>query len=275
MSDLTALRTIQSRAPLAHPRIAVVLGSGWGDLTDHIQDAVCVPYSELEGFPKATVAGHTGMLWLGQIGANQVAVMSGRKHGYETGAIDGMKTPLRLLKRLGCAVLVQTNAAGSLRPDMPALSLMVLTDHINVPQRSPLVGEGGAERFVSMVDAYDPALRAQASHIALQRGITLHQGVYAWAFGPQFETPAEIRMFRLLGADAVGMSTVPETILARHAGMRVLALSLITNMGAGLSGEQLSHAHTLSQAQSGSGVACGLLADIIRQIELPPQDPTP
>jgi len=275
MSDLTALRTIQSRAPLARPRIAVMLGSGWGDLTDHIQDAVCVPYSELKGFPKATVAGHTCMLWLGQIGANQVAVMSGRKHGYETGAIDGMKTPLRLLKRLGCAVLVQTNAAGSLRPDMPALSLMVLTDHINVPQRSPLVGEGGAERFVSMVDAYDPALRAQASHIALQRGITLHQGVYAWAFGPQFETPAEIRMFRLLGADAVGMSTVPETILARHAGMRVLALSLITNMGAGLSGEQLSHAHTLSQAQSGSGVACGLLADIIRQIELPPQDPTP
>lgn len=275
MSDLAALRTIERRAPLAHPRIAVVLGSGWGDLTDHVQDAVCIPYSELEGFPKETIAGHSGMLWLGHIGAQPVAVMSRRKHGYETGAIDGMKTPLRLLKRLGCTVLVQTNAAGSLRPEMPPLSLMVLTDHINVAQRSPLVGEGGSERFVNLVDAYDPALRAQASQIALQRGVNLHEGVYAWAFGPQFETPAEIRMFRLLGADAVGMSTVPETILARHAGMRVLALSLITNMGAGLSNEPLSHDHTLAQAQSMSGVASGLLADIIRQIELPPEMTTP
>jgi len=275
MNDLAALRTIERRAPLARPRIAVVLGTGWGGLTDHVQGAVCIPYSELEGFPKATVAGHGGMLWLGHIGAQQVAVMSGRKHGYETGAVDGMKTPLRLLKRLGCAVLVQTNAAGSLRPEMPPLSLMVLTDHLNVAQHSPMVGEGGSERFVNLVDAYDPALRAQARHIALQRGINLHEGVYAWAFGPQFETPAEIRMFRLLGADAVGMSTVPETILARHAGMRVLALSLITNMGAGLSNEPLSHAHTLAQAQSISGVASGLLADIIRQIELPPEMRTP
>jgi purine-nucleoside phosphorylase len=275
MSEFAAMRTIQRRAPLARPCIAVVLGSGWGDLTDHMQDAVCIPYTELDGFPKATVAGHSGMLWLGQIGPHQVAVMSGRQHGYETGAVDGMKLPLRVLQRLGCAVLVQSNAAGSLRPDMPPQSLMVLTDHLNMAQRSPLVGEGGSERFVSMVDAYDPALRAQARQIARQRGITLHEGVYAWAFGPQFETPAEIRMFRQLGADAVGMSTVPETILARHAGLRVLALSLITNMGAGLSMEQLSHAHTLAQAESGRGVASGLLADIIGQIELPPEIPEP
>ncbi len=275
MSELLALHAIRQRAPLARPRIAVVLGSGWGDLADHVQDAVGIPYTELEGFPRATVAGHSGMLWLGQIGGNQVAVMSGRKHGYETGEVDGMKTPLRVLQRLGCAVLIQTNAAGSLRSDMPPQSLMVLSDHINMAQRSPLVGEGGSERFVSMVDAYDPALRAQARHIATQRGINLHEGVYAWAFGPQFETPAEIRMFKQLGADAVGMSTVPETILARHAGLRVLALSLITNMGAGLSTEQLSHAHTLAQAQSVRGVASGLLADIIGQIELPPEMPEP
>jgi purine-nucleoside phosphorylase len=275
MSEFAAMRTIQRRAPLARPCIAVVLGSGWGDLTDHIQDAVCIPYTELDGFPKATVAGHSGMLWLGQIGPHQVAVMSGRQHGYETGEVDGMKTPLRVLKRLGCAVLVQSNAAGSLRPDMPPQSLMVLSDHLNMAQRSPLVGESGSERFVSMVDAYDPALRAQARQIARQRGITLHEGVYAWAFGPQFETPAEIRMFRQLGADAVGMSTVPETILARHAGLRVLALSLITNMGAGLSTEPLSHAHTLAQAQSVRGVASGLLADIIGQIESPPEIPEP
>ena len=272
-SEPAALRTIQNRAPAAAPRVAVLLGTGWGELTEQIQDAVCIPYADLDGFPATTVGGHNGMLWLGRIATTPVAVLSGRQHGYETGAVDAMTTPLRVLQGLGCTVLVQTNAAGSLRLDLPAPSLMVLSDHLNLAQRSPLVGEGGSARFVNMVDAYDPALRAHAREIAAQRGITLHEGVYAWAFGPQFETPAEIRMFRQLGADAVGMSTVPETILARHAGLRVLALSLITNMGAGLSGEALSHAHTLSQAQAVSAGACSLLAAIIGQLALAPQDP--
>jgi len=274
-SVLPALHTIDRLAPKAHPRIAVVLGSGWGGLTAHVQDAVRIPYANLEGFPQATVAGHSGELWLGHIGAHPVAVMSGRKHGYETGAVDGMRIPLQVLQALGCEVLVQTNAAGSLRADMPPQSLMVLNDHLNLPQRSPLVGESGSERFVSMVDAYDPALRAQALALAAQRGVSLHEGVYAWAFGPQFETPAEIRMMARLGADAVGMSTVPETILARHAGLRVLALSLITNMGAGLSTEHLSHAHTLSQAQAASDLASGVLAAIIGGLELNPTPSSP
>lgn len=269
MSDLPALRTIQRSAPGFKPRLAVVLGSGWGDVTQQVQDAIRIPYSALDGFPHATVAGHTGELWLGRIGAQDVAVMSGRKHGYETGAVDGMKTPMRVLRSLGCEVLVQTNAAGSLRPGIPPQSLMVITDHINFPQRSPLVGELGSERFVSMVDAYDPNLREQAKAIAARHGVVLKEGVYAWAFGPQFETPAEIRMMVQLGADSVGMSTVPETILARHAGMRVLALSLITNMGAGLSAEHLSHAHTLSQAQAGGAVASQVLADIIEHMTIP------
>lgn len=263
-----ALRTLRLLAPQARPRVAVVLGSGWGGLTEHVQSPIRIPYADLKGFPHATVAGHRGELWLGHIGGQEVAVMSGRQHGYETGAVDAMKTPLRVLRALGCEILLQTNAAGSLRTDMPPHSLMVLDDHINLPQRSPLVGEAGSARFVSMVDAYDPALRAQAIHIAAARGIALHTGVYAWAFGPQFETPAEIRMLAHLGADAVGMSTVPETILARHAGMRVLALSLITNMGAGLSNEPLSHAHTLSQAQASSEAASGLLVAIIAGIAL-------
>lgn len=263
-----ALRTLQLLAPQVRPRIAVVLGSGWGGLTAHVQSPIRIPYADLEGFPHATVAGHCGELWLGHIGGQAVAVMNGRQHGYETGAVDVMKTPLRVLHALGCKILVQTNAAGSLRADMPPHSLMVLGDHINLPQRSPLVGETGSARFVSMVDAYDPALRARAIHMAAARGIALHTGVYAWAFGPQFETPAEIRMLAHLGADAVGMSTVPETILARHAGMRVLALSLITNMGAGLSHEQLSHAHTLSQAQASSEATSGLLAAILGGIAL-------
>lgn len=269
------MHAIDRLAPKAHPRIAVVLGSGWGGLTAHVQDAVRIPYANLEGFPQATVAGHSGELWLGHIGARPVAVMSGRKHGYETGAVDGMRIPLQVLQALGCEVLVQTNAAGSLRADMPPQSLMVLNDHLNLPQRSPLVGESGSERFVSMVDAYDPALRAQALTLAAQRGVALQEGVYAWAFGPQFETPAEIRMMARLGADAVGMSTVPETILARHAGLRVLALSLITNMGAGLSAEHLSHAHTLSQAQAGGDLASGVLAAIIGGLDLNPTPSSP
>lgn len=264
----TAVETIRQRAPTAAPRIAVVLGSGWGGLTQHVQNPTRIAYAELVGFPQATVAGHQGELWLGRIGQHEVAVMSGRKHGYESGAVDGMTTPLRALQALGCQVLVQTNAAGSLRSNMPPQSLMVIGDHINLPQRSPLVGETGSERFVGMTNAYDSALRQQAVRIAQTHGTTLQTGIYAWAFGPQFETPAEIRMMQMLGADAVGMSTVPETILARHAGMRVLALSFITNMGAGLSSEELTHAHTLSQAQVGSEHASQLLAAIIGSLEL-------
>jgi len=264
----TASQTIRQRAPNATPRIAVVLGSGWSELTRHLQDPIRIAYAELDGFPQTTIAGHSGELWLGTLGHHQVAVMSGRKHGYETGAVDGMKAPLQVLQALGCQILVQTNAAGSLREAMPPQSLMVLTDHINFPQRSPLVGEAGSERFVGMANAYDAGLRAQALAIASAHNIPLHQGVYGWAFGPQFETPAEIRMMQMLGADAVGMSTVPETIVARHTGMRVLALSFITNMGAGLSDEQLSHAHTLAQAGAGSTQASALLAAIVGTLNL-------
>jgi len=260
---------ITQRAPHIQPRIAVVLGSGWGGLTEHLCNAVQIPYAELPGFPQPGVPGHGGSLWLGQLGAQSVAVMSGRKHGYETGAVDGMAAPLHILQQLGCHTLVQTNAAGSVRADMPPQSLMLLSDHINLPQRSPLVGTTGNDRFVNMVNAYDPALRAHALRAAQGLGISLFEGVYAWFFGPQFETPAEIRMAQHLGADAVGMSAVPETILARHAGMRVLALSFITNYGAGMSQEVLSHAHTLSQAQSGSAQASRLLANIIATLDAP------
>ncbi|MGB4362118.1 MAG: purine-nucleoside phosphorylase [Rhodoferax sp.] len=266
---MKTIDTIRQRAPHLQPRIAVVLGSGWGGLTEHLTGATQIPYTELAGFPQPGVAGHGGSLWLGQLGAQTVAVLSGRQHGYETGAVDGMAVPLHVLKDLGCHTLVQTNAAGSLRPDMPPQSLMLLSDHLNLPQRSPLVGLGGSERFVNMVDAYDPALRAHAHRVAQAQGTALFEGVYAWALGPQFETPAEIRMLRLLGADAVGMSTVPETILARHLGLRVLALSFITNLGAGMSAEHLSHTHTLQQAQLGSAAASRLLADIVAEMDHP------
>jgi purine-nucleoside phosphorylase len=262
----TTLQQIRAHVPEAHPRVAVVLGSGWAGACDDLKDTVRIPYSALDGFPRAGVPGHSGELLFGRLGHARIAVMAGRQHTYETGDVNAMKHALRTLRALGCATLVQTNAAGSLDARMAAGSMMLLRDHINLPQRSPLVGEPGAERFVSMADAYDPGLRELARRVAQQRGTVLHEGVYAWCLGPQFETPAEIRWLQQIGAQAVGMSTVPETIIARHAGMKVLALSLVTNMAAGLSTETLSHAHTLAQAQSASGLAGGFLAALIAQL---------
>lgn len=261
-----ALEALRARAPHARPRIAVVLGSGWGAVTEHIVDPMRVPYADLLGFPHAGVQGHSGELWLGRIGANEVAVMSGRKHTYEDGDAGAMKVPLSALQALGCKVLVQTNASGSLNPAMTPGSLMAVSDHINMVQRSPLIGESGSERFVDMVNAYDAGLRKSALEVAARTGAKLHEGIYMWILGPQFETPAEIRMFRQLGGDAVGMSTVPETIIARRIGMKVLALSLVTNMAAGMSNESLSHAHTLEQARLAGANASRLLADVIKEI---------
>jgi purine-nucleoside phosphorylase len=261
-----ALRAIRERAPGAQPRIAVLLGSGWGGFTRAIDAATRIPYAQLLGFPPSGVAGHAGELWLGRVGAAEVAVLSGRRHSYESGAADGMKAALATLRALGCETLVQTNAAGSLDASMPAGSLMLVRDHLNLTQRSPLVGETGNERFVGMVDAYDPALRAIAKKAAGAAGVALREGVYAWMLGPQFETPAEIRMLRTLGADAVGMSTVPETVVARWLAMRVLALSLVTNLAAGLSDETLSHAHTLAQAEAAAAKAGAVLAAIIEAL---------
>jgi purine-nucleoside phosphorylase len=256
------------RAAGAAPRIAVLLGSGWGAFAQRVEAPTVVPYAELPAFPRPGVGGHAARVLLGRIGPQPVAVLAGRQHAYETGEPTGMKGAIRTLAALGVQVLVQTNAAGSLDPALPPGTPMLIADHLNLPQRSPLVGESGDERFVAMADAYDAMLRAQARALAARHGQALAEGVYAWALGPQFETPAEIRMLRLLGAQAVGMSTVPETILARHAGLRVLGLSLITNMAAGLSDEALSHAHTLAVADAASARAGDLLATIVAGLEL-------
>ncbi len=267
MTVSRALEQIRALVPQARPRVAVVLGSGWGTLTSQLIQAHCIPYASLAGFPASTVDGHAGQLWLGRSGTVDVAVLAGRQHAYESGAVDGMNVALRALHALGCKVLVQTNAAGSLDPAMPPGTLMVVADHINLAQRSPLLDERGSDRFTGMADAYDPQLRRVVLALARTLGVPVREGVYLWCLGPQFETPAEIRAFRLLGADAVGMSTVPETIVARHAGMRVLALSLITNFAAGLSPQQLSHALTLSQAQAASAMAGGFLRQVIQSID--------
>lgn len=261
------LRAATPRAP----EIGFVLGSGWDAIAGRVQDAVDIPYAELPAFPRPGVAGHAGSLRLGTIAGRGIALLRGRRHAYEDGDAGAMTGAIRTLAALGCRVLVLTNAAGSLNLNMPAGSLMLIADHLNIAQRSPLVGESGDARFVDMVDAYDPTLRALTRAAAQANAITLHEGTYAWVLGPQFETPAEIRMLRTLGADAVGMSTVPETIAARHAGMAVLGLSLITNLAAGLTAERLSHAGTLAAAEAGAQAAATLLEATLAQLQ--PESP--
>ena len=259
----TSLARIHQAAPGRSPKLAIVLGSGWDGIAELATDALDIPYTALPAFPALGVAGHAGTLRLGRIAGREVALLRGRQHAYETGDAAGMKGAIRTLAALGCSTLLLTNAAGSLEPHMPPGSLMLISDHLNIVQRTPLHDEPGASRFVDMVGAYDSALRDQAAAAAEAAGITLHEGVYAWVLGPQFETPAEIRMLRLLGAQAVGMSTVPETILARHAGLRVLGLSMLTNMGAGMADEALSHAHTLATASATADLAARLLVAVV------------
>lgn len=271
MSPGTSLATDieTSRARLAErlgarqPRVAILLGSGWGAVADQVEDAVDVPYADLPAFPRLGVGGHAGVLRAGTLGGRAVAVLAGRKHAYETGEADGMKGAVRTLAAFGVQTLVQTNAAGSCDESMRPGQLMLISDHLNLSQRSPLFGESGDGRFIDMSTAYDGVLRDAAKAAAAQVGVTLHEGVYAWFLGPQFETPAEIRMARLLGAQAVGMSTVPETILARHAGLKVLALSLLTNMAAGMDNQALSHAHTLATAKAGEAQALTLMRALL------------
>jgi len=226
-----------------------------------------VPYADLPAFPALAVGGHQALVRVGTLGATRVAVLAGRKHAYETGNADGMLGAIRALAAWGVKVLLQTNAAGSMEAGMRPGELMLITDHLNTVQRSPLIGEPGNRRFVDMSAAYDPALRQQAKDAARAAGTALHEGVYAWVLGPQFETPAEIRMLRTLGAQAVGMSTVPETIIARHAGLRVLALSMMTNMAAGMQEEALSHAHTLATANSASARAVAVLSAVVQALK--------
>ena len=237
----------------AKAKVGLVLGSGLGPVADAIEDATVVPYTEIPGFPRPTVQGHSGRLHLGKLGGAQVAVMQGRAHYYEYGRSDAMRVPIQALHALGCDTLLLTNAAGGMLANAPPGSLMLITDHINLTGTNPLVGQQPNEReglpvFVDMVDAYDPALRATMHTAAGRAGVTLHEGVYACFPGPSFETPAEIRAAKVLGADAVGMSTVPEAILARQCGMRVAALSVIVNHAAGISDVGPSHEETMMQA---------------------------
>lgn len=263
---MTAAGIIRDAAGTSPIACAIVLGTGLGPLAEAVSDPVILPYAALPGFPAVGVSGHAGRLVIGTLEGRRVAVLQGRAHTYETGDPRVMKPVIGTLAALGVPRLLLTNAAGSLKPDMPPGSVMVFEDHIALFGPNPLIGEAGDSRFVPMNDAYDPALRAAIAHGAARRRVALFEGVYAWVTGPSFETPAEIRALRVLGADAVGMSTVPEVILARHAGMKVAALSMITNLAAGLAPDAPSHAETKAVATTGAAameaVIRGFLAEL-------------
>ena len=234
---MTALDAIRRRAGDFRPEIGLVLGSGLNPIAERIEAVAGLDYGEIPGFPVATAPSHAGRLVLGSLAGRRVACLQGRVHLYEGVAAGRLALPVRTLAGLGCRTLVVTNAAGSLDRQMPPGAVMAIADHINMSGANPLAAthkEAHGPRFVPMNDAYDPELRRVAHAAADEAGIALHEGVYLGVLGPSFETPAEIRAFRLLGADAVGMSTVAEVIVARQAGMRVLGLSLVTNMAAGL-----------------------------------------
>jgi xanthosine phosphorylase len=247
-----AAAVISERAGDLRPRLGIVLGSGLGGLADGLEDAVTIPYGELPGFPAPGIAGHQGRLVLGRLSGLPVACLQGRRHVYEGGDPGAMRAPVRALKLTGAEALLVTNAAGSLRPESGPGTLMAIADHINLLGVNPLTGFNDDEvgpRFPSLRDAYDREYRALLQRSARILGQPLPEGVYLATAGPSFETPAEIRAFRTLGADAVGMSTVPEVILARHCGLRVAAVSAITNFAEGMGGEALSHEQTLRNAE--------------------------
>jgi xanthosine phosphorylase len=260
---MTAAAVLAERAPGLAPRLGIVLGSGLGGLVDGLADAVAVPYRDLPGFPEPSVAGHQGAVVLGRLAGTPVACLQGRRHVYEGGDPGAMRGPVRALRALGTEILLVTNAAGSLRPDVGPGRLMLVADHINLLGVNPLTGpndDAVGPRFPSLRDAYDPELRARMHAAAADLEIDLAEGVYLATAGPSFETPAEIRAFRTLGADAVGMSTVPEVILARHCGLRVAAVSAITNLAEGMGGEELSHEQTLRNARVAA-------RDLVRLVE--------
>lgn len=239
-----AAAKIKEYLPSFKPSIGIVLGSGLGSFADQLEDAVSISYEQLPGFPKLTVHGHGGNLVLGHLNGVGVVCLQGRAHAYEGSNHDTVKTYVRTLKLLGCDYFLATNASGSLREDVGPGELMLITDHINMQPGNPLVGPNDEEfgpRFLPLDNAYDHGMRERLLMIAQQENISLNQGVYLAVLGPNYETAAEIRAFRILGADAVGMSTVPEVLIANHCGMKVAVIATITNYATGLS--QTSHSH--------------------------------
>jgi purine-nucleoside phosphorylase len=254
MGDATAaIAALAAHGVTSLPPLAFVLGSGLGPLADEVENPICIPYAEIPAFPQPSVVGHSGRFVVGTLEGQRVALFQGRGHYYERGDPAAMAVAIETFKRLGGETLFLTNAAGGLHTEWEPPALVAITDHINFAGVNPLIGYADpARRFVPLTRAYDPARLEQLRAAGGVAGIELHEGVYMWFNGPSFETPAEIRAAKTLGADLVGMSTVPEVILARYHGLECVAVSLVTNFAAGLSGGDPSHEETQEYAQKGS-----------------------
>ena len=261
-------RAVRERTDLV-PVAGIVLGSGLGGLAEDVEDPVAIPFEELPGWPVATAPGHAGRLLLGTLGGTPVVTLQGRFHLYEGNDPGLVVQPVLLFRRLGARVVVLTNAAGGVKPDYGPGTLMVIADHLNLTGRTPLLGPNAddlGERFPDLVDAWSPRLRALLREAAAAAGVVLEEGVYAGLLGPQYETPAEVRMLRALGADAVGMSTVLEAIAARWAGLEICGVSLVTNAGAGYTGEPLTHAEVLAAGNEAGPRLAGVLRRFVEQL---------
>ena len=261
-----AIVALEKHGVKSLPPLGIVLGSGLGPFADEAADPVALSYSELKGFPTPSVEGHAGRLVVGAIEGKRVVLFQGRGHYYERGDANAMRVAIDTFKALGGKTLLLTNAAGGLRTEWAPPSLVAITDHINFSGTNPLIGHAGADRFVPLTRAYDPELLATLRRAASGASVDLHEGVYMWFSGPSFETPAEIRAARILGADLVGMSTVPEVVLARRAGLRVAAVSVVTNYAAGLSGGDPSHEETQEYARQAADRFKRLLRAFIGEV---------
>jgi len=251
------------------PRIGLVLGSGLGAFADDLTDAARIPYSQIPSFPRSTAIGHAGQMVIGKAGAIPVAVMQGRVHLYEGYSVSDVAFPTRVLGRMGIRVLILTNAAGGINTKYTQGALVLISDHINLQGHNPLVGPNDdrfGPRFPDMTYAYDKGYQ-EIAHIAARKlGKTVHEGIYAGLLGPSYETPAEIRYLRTIGADLVGMSTVPEVIAARHMGIKVLAISCVTNMAAGILDKPLNHEEVLESGRRVQGDFVALLREVLPEI---------
>ncbi|MDB4985104.1 MAG: Purine nucleoside phosphorylase [Myxococcaceae bacterium] len=252
------------------PRVALVLGSGLGGLADSFERRIALPYAEIPGLPPASVQGHAGQLVSGLLEGVEVVAMQGRLHPYEGHSLEQVVLGVRLMLRMGASTLIVTNASGGLDPALQPGALLGITDHINLTGLNCLVGPNDAElgpRFSDMSHAYDPALLVLAAAVAQEQGVELARGIYAGVLGPSYETPAEVRMLRLLGASVVGMSTVQEVIAARHMGARVLGISCVTNAAAGLTNERLSHVDVERTARAASASLTRLVCGVVARLE--------
>jgi len=265
----SAAQFVLGRTPF-RPAIGLVLGSGLGGFADELSEATKIPYANIPFFPRSTAVGHAGQMVIGKVGDVAVAAMQGRVHLYEGYSVKEVTFPIRVFGRMGVGALILTNAAGGINLEYKQGALVVITDHINLQGHNPLAGPNDdrfGSRFPDMTQAYSKAYRKITLRTARRLGKTLHEGVYAGLLGPSYETPAEIRYLRTIGADLVGMSTIPEVIVARHMGLKVLAISCVTNMAAGISDEVLNHEDVLATGERVKGDFVALLRAVLPEIE--------